>query len=58
VKVSGTPKTVTIKKKKVKVAYLQLTSCKGSLPVKAIAKFKDSSTGQTVPATSSSTAKC
>jgi hypothetical protein len=49
---------VTIKNKKVKVAYLQLTSCKGSLPVKAIAKFKDSSTGQTVPATSSSTAKC
>jgi hypothetical protein len=58
VKISGTPKTVTIKKKKVKVAYLQLTSCKGSLPVKAVANFKDSSTGQTVPVTSSSTAKC
>jgi hypothetical protein len=58
VKVSGTPKTVTIKKKKVKVAYLQLTSCKGSLPVKAIANFKDASTGQVVPVTSESTAKC
>jgi hypothetical protein len=58
VKVSGTPRTVTINRKKVKVAYLQLTSCKSSLPVKAIANFKDSSTGQTVPVTSQSTSKC
>jgi hypothetical protein len=58
VKVSGTPRTVTIKSKKVKVSYLQLTSCKASLPVKAVANFKDSSTGQTVPVTSASKAKC
>ena len=58
VKVSGTPKTVTIKKKKVKVAYLQLTSCKGSLPVKAVANFTDASTGVVTPVTSTSTAKC
>jgi hypothetical protein len=58
VKVSGTPRTVTIKRQKVKVSYLQLTGCKGHLPVKAIAGFKDSSTGQVNPVTSESTAKC
>jgi hypothetical protein len=58
VKVSGTPRTVTIKGVKKKVSYLQLTSCKGSLPVKAIAQFKDSSTGQVNPVTSESKAKC
>lgn len=58
VKVNGTPKTVTVKKKKVKIAYLQLTACKGSLPVKAVANFKDSATGQVVPVTAESTAKC
>jgi hypothetical protein len=58
VKVSGTPKTVTIKKKKVKVSYLQLNACKGSLPVKAVAQFKDSATGVVTPVTSESTAKC
>jgi hypothetical protein len=58
VKVSGTPKTVTIKHKKVKASYLQLTGCKGHLPVKAIAGFKDSSTGRITPVTSTSSAKC
>ncbi len=58
VKVPGTLKTVTVKKKKVKLSYLSLTSCKGSLPVKAIAEFKDSSTGVAKPVTSTSSAKC
>jgi hypothetical protein len=58
VKISGTPKTVKVKGKKTKLAYLQLTACKGSLPVKAIAQFKDASTGAVTPVTSESTAKC
>jgi hypothetical protein len=58
VKISGTPKTVTIKGKKQKVSYLQLTSCKGTLPVKAIAEFKDADTGAIKPETSLSNSKC
>jgi hypothetical protein len=58
VKVSGTPRTVKVKSKSTKLAYLQLTSCKGSLPVKAVAQFRDSSTGQVTPVTSTSTTKC
>jgi hypothetical protein len=58
VKVSGTPRTVTIKKKKVKVAFLQLTGCKGSQPVKAVAQFTDAATGVVTPVTTQSTAKC
>lgn len=58
VKISGAPKKVKIKGKTTKVAYLQLTSCKGSLPVRAIAQFKDASTGAVTPVTSDSTAKC
>jgi hypothetical protein len=58
VKISGTPRTVTIKGVKKKVAYLQLTSCKGHLPVKAISGFKDASTGTVTPVTSESQAKC
>ena len=57
VKVSGTPKTVKVSGKSTKLAYLQLTSCKGHLPVKAIANFKDA-TGKTTPVTSESQAKC
>ncbi len=57
VKISGTPRTVTIKGTKVKASYLQLTSCKGHLPVKAIAAFKDTA-GKTNPVTSESQAKC
>jgi hypothetical protein len=58
VKVSGTPKAVKVKGKKVKLSYLQLTACTGTLPVKAIAQFKDASTGAIAPVTSDSTATC
>lgn len=58
VKTSSTPKTVTVKGKSTKLAYLQLTSCKGHLPVKAIANFKDATTGKVTPVTSTSSAKC
>jgi hypothetical protein len=58
VKVSGTPRTLKVGRVNKKIAYLQLTSCKGSLAVKAIAQFKDSSTGQVTPVTSESKAKC
>jgi hypothetical protein len=56
VKISGTPRTVTIKKKKVKASYLQLTSCKGKMSVKAVATFDNA--GTPTPVTSSSTGKC
>jgi hypothetical protein len=58
VKISGSPKKVKIKGKSVKVSYLQLRACKGSLPVKATSQFKDASTGAVTPVTSTSTAKC
>ena len=41
VKISGKPRTLKVGKVKKSISYLQLTSCKGSLPVKAIAQFKD-----------------
>jgi len=59
VKISGTPKKVKVGKVFKKISYLQLTACKGSLPVKAIAQFKDSASGDTIkPVTSTSSAKC
>jgi hypothetical protein len=58
VTIVGTPRKVKIKGKSTKVSYLQLTACKGSLPVKAIAQFKDASTGAIAPVTSESTAPC
>jgi hypothetical protein len=58
VKISGTPRKVKVGRVFKKIAYLQLTSCKGSLPVKAIAQFKDSSSGQVKPVTSTTSAKC
>jgi hypothetical protein len=58
VKVSGTPRTVKVKGKSTKLSYLQLTSCKGHLPVKAIANFKDASTGKVTPVIAQSSAKC
>jgi hypothetical protein len=58
VKISGTPRKVKIKGKTQKVSYLQLTSCSGSLPAKAIANFKDADTGASKPVTSTSNAKC
>ena len=58
VKISGTPRKVKIKGKTQKASYLQLTSCPGSLPAKAIANFKDANTGAQKPVTSTSSAKC
>jgi hypothetical protein len=58
VKVSGTPRKVKVGSKFQKISYLQLTSCKGSLPVKAIAQFKDKDSGQVKPVTSTSSSKC
>lgn len=58
VKISGTPKKVKVGRVFKKISYLQLTSCKSSLPVKAIAQFKDKDTGQPKPVTSTSSSKC
>jgi hypothetical protein len=58
VKVSGTPRKLKVGKVFKKIAYLQVTSCKGSLPVKAIAQFKDKDSGQVKPQTSTTSAKC
>src|SRR3954447_10903431 len=59
VKISGTPRKVKIGKVFKSVSYLQLSSCKKSLPVKAIAQFKDSANGDNLkPVTSTSSAKC
>jgi hypothetical protein len=59
VKISGTPRTLKVGSAKKSISYLQLTSCKGSVPVKAVGEFKDSANGgnkKTV--TSTSNAKC
>jgi len=59
VKISGTPRNVKVGKVFKKISYMQLTSCKGSLPVKAIAQFKDSANGNNIkPVTATSSAKC
>jgi hypothetical protein len=59
VKISGTPKKVKVGRVFKKISYLQLTSCKKSLPVKAIAQFKDSANGNNIkPVTSTSSMKC
>ena len=61
VKVSNALKTVKVKTKKVKLSYLQLTSCKGSLPNKAIAQFKhtdDAGQQSTLPVTATGSIKC
>jgi hypothetical protein len=58
VKISGAAKKIKVKGKTVKVSYLQLTSCKGSLPVKAITQFRDSGTGQLKSVSSTSSSKC
>jgi hypothetical protein len=58
VKINGTPKKVKVGKVFKKLGYLQLTSCKGTLPVKAIAQFKDKDTGAVKPVTSVTSAKC
>jgi hypothetical protein len=58
VKISGAPRKVKIKGKTQKISYLQLTSCPGTLPAKAIATFKDADTGAPKSVTSTSNAKC
>jgi hypothetical protein len=59
VKISGTPRKVKVGRVTKSISYLQLTSCKGSLPVKAIAQFKDSANGDvTKPVTSTGSSKC
>jgi hypothetical protein len=61
VKISGTPKRVKVGKVFKKISYLQLTSCKSRLPVKAIVNFNhtdDSGQTSTQPVTSTSSAKC
>jgi len=53
------PSTHTVKVKGKSISFLQLTSCKGSLPAKVVANFIDSGTGQTKAVTSPQTnAKC
>jgi hypothetical protein len=58
VKISSSAKKVKVGRVFKKLSYLQLTSCKSSLPVKAIAQFKDAATGSPKPVTSTSSAKC
>jgi hypothetical protein len=57
-KVTITGKSFSVKKngKKVKIGYLEATKC-GTLPIRAIAHFKDES-GATTDVTDDSTAKC
>jgi hypothetical protein len=59
VKISGKPRKLKVGKTTQSIAYLQLTSCKGSLPVKAVANFKDSANGDAITSvTSTSNSKC
>ena len=45
VTIPGKARSVKVKGKTQKMSYLQLTSCKGSLPAKALANFSDADTG-------------
>jgi hypothetical protein len=56
VKITGKAFKVKVKGKTKKVGYLELTGC-GTLPIRAIGHFKDSSTGATTDMTDDSTAK-
>jgi hypothetical protein len=56
--ISNAAKTFKVGSKSVKGSYLQLTSCKGTLPVKAISAFKDKDTGSPKNVTNTSNAKC
>jgi hypothetical protein len=58
VKLPATPRKVKVGKVFKKIGYLQLTTCKGNLPAKAIVDFKDKDTGQTKPVTATSSSKC
>jgi hypothetical protein len=56
--ISNSAKTFKVGSKTVKGSYLQLISCKSSLPVKAISAFKDKDTGSPKNVTNTSSAKC
>lgn len=56
--ISNASKTFRVGGTTKKGSYLQLTSCKGSLPVKAISAFKDKDTGSPKNVTNTSNAKC
>jgi len=59
VSIPGKSFSVKVKGKTKKMSYLQVTSCKSSLPAKAVAQFVDASTGQTKATTSpQANAKC
>jgi hypothetical protein len=61
VKISGTPKKVKVGRVFKRISYLQLTSCKRKLPVKAIVNFNhtdDSGQTTTQAVTSTSSSKC
>lgn len=61
VKISGKPKKVKVGKVFKTISYLQLTACKGSLPVQAIVDFNhtdDNGQQTTQPVTSTSSSKC
>jgi hypothetical protein len=59
VKISSTARKVKVGRDTKRISYLQLTSCKSSLPVKAVAQFKDSANGDvTKEVTSTSSSKC
>lgn len=61
VKISGAPKKVKVGNVMKSISYLQLTSCKSSLPVKAIVNLNhtdDNGQTTTQPVTNTSTSKC
>jgi hypothetical protein len=59
VNIPGTAHSVKVSGKTKKISYLQVTSCKGSLPAKALATFTDADTGGPKPVGSAqSNAKC
>jgi hypothetical protein len=57
VNIGNKAKELKVKGRKFKAGYLQLVGCKGTVPVKAVATFRDAN-GATSDVTSESTAKC
>ncbi len=58
VKINGTARKLKVGRKFQTMSYLQLTSCKGSLPTKAVGQFTDANGGPSKTVTSESTSKC
>jgi hypothetical protein len=58
VTIPATARRVKVGKVFMKISYLQETVCKGHHSVKAISNFKDATTGQLKPVTSTSSGKC